>query len=52
MKVWEAGNGQLTLDLQAHSRPITCLAFSPDGQRIATSSEDKTVIVWDASDGK
>ena len=28
------------------------MAFSPDGKRIATGSEDKTVKVWDAQTGQ
>lgn len=34
------------------SGAISQVAFSPDGQRIATASEDKTVIVWNVADGK
>ena len=28
------------------------VAFSPDGQRIVTGSEDKTAKVWEAASGK
>ena len=30
-----------------HAAPITNVALRPDGQRIATSSYDGTVIIWD-----
>src|SRR6185369_2773627 len=31
---------------QAHTSPITSLAFSPDGKMIASSSFDKTAKLW------
>ncbi len=34
-----------------HTKPITCLSWSPDSRRIASSSYDGTVQVWDASSG-
>ena len=31
-----------------HSATVSDIAFSPDGLRVATGSEDGTTIVWDA----
>ena len=35
-----------------HSGKINYLAFSPDGAILATSSEDRTVKLWNVADGK
>ena len=37
--------------LAGHSRSVTAVAFSPDGKRIASGSDDQTVKVWDAATG-
>ena len=43
------GTGSVFLSLKGHSEPITRVAFSPDGQRLATGSGDQTVKVWEIS---
>ena len=38
--------------LDGHSGSVLCAAFSPDGQRFATGSSDRTVKVWSCETGK
>jgi WD40 repeat protein len=47
--VWRAN---WRLSFRAGDEPVTSAAFSPDGSRIVTTSEDKTARVWDVATGK
>ncbi len=40
------------LVLTGHTDEVNGVAFSPDGTRIATASDDNTAKVWDAATGK
>lgn len=50
--LWNAKNGSLLLEPERHRAAITSVQFSPDGTQIVTSSEDKSVRVWDAKSTK
>jgi dipeptidyl aminopeptidase/acylaminoacyl peptidase len=38
--------------LVGHTADVICIAFSPDGRRIATTSYDRTVKLWDTATGR
>jgi class 3 adenylate cyclase/tRNA A-37 threonylcarbamoyl transferase component Bud32/dipeptidyl aminopeptidase/acylaminoacyl peptidase len=38
--------------LRGHMGAVRSVAFSPDGQRVVTGSDDKTAKVWEAASGK
>ncbi len=45
--------GHLNLKtLRGHLDSVDSMAFSPDGQRIVTGSDDRTARVWDAASGR
>jgi len=43
--------GNTLVTYTGHLSPVTTVAWSPDGKRIASGSGDQTVQVWDATSG-
>lgn len=50
--IWDAVSGERLRTLDNPGEPITALAWSPGGRRIAGGSRDDSVIIWDALGGR
>jgi WD40 repeat protein len=49
---YDVVTGQLLCAFQGHSESVIAVAFSPDGKRVLTGSDDNTAILWSATGGK
>lgn len=49
--VWEWQSESYVLKQQGHFNNMSCLAYSPDGQYVATGSDDSKVKVWNTLSG-
>jgi dipeptidyl aminopeptidase/acylaminoacyl peptidase len=45
--IWEVATGLERCQLDGHKYAIHALAFSPDGLRLASGSQDGTALIWD-----
>jgi WD40 repeat protein/serine/threonine protein kinase len=53
VKIWDPVTGREILTFTGNTREITSMAFSPDGQRLATiGKQDKMVLVWEVATGR
>jgi WD40 repeat protein len=52
IEVWDMATGRVLHNLVGHTAEVICIAFSPDGRRIATCSNDRTVKLWDTATGR
>jgi WD40 repeat protein len=49
--IFDLSTGEMESELAGHVDAVTSVAYSPGGQWIASSSDDRTVRLWDAETG-
>jgi tetratricopeptide (TPR) repeat protein len=50
--IWDSTTGKELFSFKGHDGEVVSVAFSPDGQHLASGSVDRTVKIWDSATGK
>ena len=51
IQIWQLNTPEMTSILEGHTSSVTCLSIAPNGEFIASGSEDKSVNVWNLALG-
>jgi WD40 repeat protein len=51
IKLWNVKTGKSLQTLKGHSEVVSSVAYSPDGQTLASGSLDKTIKLWNVNTG-
>ena len=51
-RIWDVDTGMQVARWEGHRGGVSAVAFSPDGRRLATGSDDTTVLIWDVASAR
>jgi WD40 repeat protein/tetratricopeptide (TPR) repeat protein len=52
LKIWDVASGQEVRTLRGHGAGVNGVAFSPDGGRLVSASDDHSVKIWNVASGE
>lgn len=52
VKVWDTATGKLIHNFEGHLSGISTIAWTPDGQWVASGSDDKNIRFWNVNTGR
>jgi WD40 repeat protein len=52
VRLHDVATGRQRACLEGHTRAVRCIAFSRDGSKVVTGSDDRTARAWDTATGK
>jgi WD40 repeat protein len=52
VRVYDVADGQETARFAGHTNTVKTLAVSPNGRRVLSAGDDRTICLWDLHDGR
>ncbi len=51
VRLWSASTGECLHVLKGHTKLVWAVAFSPNGETVASGSEDRAICLWQVDNG-